>query len=293
MASRDLHFVKYPGHLFADERILQPTAEWVLETDAWLFLHLRSGEACWIEARCPCLLNSGDTLLVPPRHAGTVRASMVMAATILFFRFCPDLLPGFLTLSERTRAAGRSKLPRQRATVFHRSHHVSRELARFCQNIEERNGALARSRLLQIAVKVLVQGQPLEVAEQAAFLTAGKRAELLFRQLSEAELLEQSPSELAVRCGCSVRHFNKLFRGRFGVSLRDQQREFQLAKSRQLLAETEMRVSEIAITTGFREQGRFSSAFKRHFGVTPSEWRQSLPAGVKGGHTEAQRNGSS
>jgi AraC-like DNA-binding protein len=285
--------VKFPGHLFPDERTLQPTAEWEIETDAWLFLHVHRGEACWIDARSPCLLNAGETLVLPPKHPGIVRASVVIAATIVYFRFCPGLMAGFLTLSERVRAERTSKTQRQRARVFGPTHRVSREFAQFCQVVKDRMSALARSRLLEIAITVLVEGEPLGVVEEAAFLPASKRAELLFRQLSEAELLDHSPSALAARCGCSIRHFHKLFRGHFGVSLREQQRELQLLKARQLLAETPMPVIHIAAASGFREQGNFSSAFKRRFGVTPSAWRRAAATSLIEGPSDAQRNGTS
>jgi AraC-like DNA-binding protein len=281
MVLQDLHFVKFRGHLFADEMVLQPTAEWEIETDAWMFLHLHAGEACWIDAHNPCLLNPGDTLVMPPAHAGILRASVLVAATIIYFRFRPELLTGFLTLNERLRVERKSGQERLKTRVFPRAHPVSGEFARLCQVVKDRNSPLARSRLLQIAVTVLVEGDSFGDAEEAAFLPASKRAQLLFRQLSEAELIEHSPADMAARCGCSIRHFNKLFRAH-GVSLRVQQQDLQLAKARQLLAETDMRVIEVAVASGFREQGRFSSAFKRRFGVTPSEWRRHADTPVTG-----------
>jgi AraC-like DNA-binding protein len=285
--------VKYPGHLFADEVMLQPAAEWNVAVEAWLFLHLKAGEACWIDTRTPYLLNAGDTLVVPPRHNGTVRASLVMPATIIYFRFCPDLLAGFLTLPERVQSEQTGKVRRKRVRVFHVNHAISRDFALFCEFDGDRNGPLARSRLLQIGLRILTQESPVGIGDEAAFLPASKRAQLLFRQLCETELLEHSPIELAARCGCSVRHFNKLFRGYFGVSLRIRQRELKLIKARQLLAETNMRVIEVAAAVGFHEQGIFSSAFKRRFGMTPSQWRRDCTDAVMNGRPAAHRNGSS
>src|SRR6185503_10413543 len=185
------------------------------------------------------------------------------------------------------------KARRNRVHVFNVNHDISRDFALFCELRVDKNGPVARSHLLQIAVRVLTQEAPVAVGDEAAFLPASKRAQLLFRQLCETELLEQSPAELATRCGCSVRHFNKLFRGYFGISLRVRQRELKLVKARQLLAETNMRVIEVATAIGFREQGLFSSAFKRRFGMTPSQWRRDCADTVPGGQPEAHRNGSS
>jgi AraC-like DNA-binding protein len=285
--------VKYPGHLFADEAMLQPAAEWRVAGEAWLFLHLKAGEACWIDARSPYLLNAGDTVVVPPRHNGILRASLIAPATIIYFRFCPDLLAGFLTLPERVQSEQTGKARRNRVRVFNVKHAISRDFALFCELAVDKSGPVARSRLLQIAVRVLTQEEPVAVGDEAAFLPASKRAQLLFRELCETELLEQSAAELATRCGCSVRHFNKLFRGYFGISLRVRQRELKLIKARQLLAETNMRVIEVALAIGFREQGLFSSAFKRRFGMTPSQWRRDCADTVRSGQPQSHRNGAS
>jgi AraC-like DNA-binding protein len=286
--------VKYPGHLFAEETVLQAAAEWVLDAEAWMFLHLRAGEACWIHPADPCLLNAGDTLVVPPRDRGIVRASLITTATLVHFRFCPDLLAGFLTLAERVQVEQAGKARRARTRVFHLNHPISRDFAAFCAFDGDKSGPVARSRLLQIAVRVLTQCSAVTDDEDAAFLPASKRAQLVFRQLSETELLEHSPAELARRCGCSVRHFNKLFRAHFGISLRVRQRELKLIKARQLLAETNMRVIEIATASGFRDQGMFSSAFKRRFGMTPGEWRRDGAADdPQSSHAATDRNGSS
>jgi AraC-like DNA-binding protein len=107
------------------------------------------------------------------------------------------------------------------------------------------------------------------------------------RKLTEVELLECSAEDLAVRCGCSVRHVNKLLRGLLGMSLRAKQREIKLLKARQLLTETEVSVEEVARASGFRAQASFSMEFKSRFGMTPTEWRAQRGEGVvKNGHAE-------
>jgi AraC-like DNA-binding protein len=268
--------VKYPGHLFLEETILQPSAEWGADAKAWLFLRIDSGKACWFDPQSPFLLEPGDTLLAPPGHHGVLRASRVTAVTIVYFRFCPELLAGFLTLGERVRAERFAEGGYAQPSVFRAADKVSREFAQICKREAEKNGPVLRSRLLQMAVAVLLQPERRAKANNnSVFLPASKRVELLLRHLSEAELLENAPAELAARCGCSPRHLNKLFRALFGVSLRSRQRELKLLKARQMLAESNMRVAEIAFASGFRELGIFSMAFKKRFGMTPTDWRRS------------------
>jgi len=79
---------------------------------------------------------------------------------------------------------------------------------------------------------------------------------------------------LASLCGCSARHFNRLFRSCFGISVRARQTQLRLIKARQLLSETEKKVLEIALDSGYRNLSLFNLLFKRQFGMTPSESRR-------------------
>ena len=46
-------------------------------------------------------------------------------------------------------------------------------------------------------------------------------------------------------------------------------------KARQLLADTDEKITTIALESGYRHLGFFNAMFKKKFGVTPSEWRRS------------------
>jgi len=141
-----------------------------------------------------------------------------------------------------------------------------------------------------MAAGVLVRSGPNAIKDNGASLPASKRVELLLRQLPEAELLNHSAEDLAAHCGCSVRHLGKLFRSLFGISLRGKQQELRLFKARQLLAETDTRIIDVASGVGFREQAVFSAAFKKRFGVTPSEWRHSPVLAVRA-HPQGRESG--
>lgn len=97
----------------------------------------------------------------------------------------------------------------------------------------------------------------------------------LIQSMAETELLNHSPAELAARCGCSARHFARLFRDHFGTSVRSKQTQLKLEKAQRLLAESDAKVLKVAFDVGYRHLGLFNALFKRHFGVTPTEWRRS------------------
>lgn len=277
--------VKYPGHLFAQEIVLQPQGEWEASSDAWIFVRIASGDGSWMDDRSSFLLRAGEVLLVAQKRRGTLRASRLSVLTAVYFRFQPDLLGGFLTVEERERAEGASG--RSLSRLYAATHEAAREFEAICDDGADLSDALIRARLLRLALAVLLQPCSPVPTPGGLFLRASKRAEVVVRRLPEAELLDCSAEELAARCGCSVRHVNKLLRGLLGMSLRAKQREIKLLKARQLLVETDMLVAEVARASGFREQASFSMEFKSRFGMTPTEWRaQGGAAGImKNGHS--------
>ena len=47
-----------------------------------------------------------------------------------------------------------------------------------------------------------------------------------------------------------------------------------LKRSAQLLEDTQMTVSEIAYQAGFSDAGYFSVCFKKHYGISPTEFKK-------------------
>jgi AraC-like DNA-binding protein len=252
---------------------LQPRAEWELSTEAWLFVWLATGDASWLDDRSSLLLQADEVLVVPPKRRGTLRASRLTVVTIVYFRFQPELLGGFLTVQERSQVE-RAADARGPSRIYGAAHELSREFKALYESKSDPTHPVNRARLLQLALTALLQSRPPAPRAEGLFLPASKRAEILLRKVSEAELLEHSAQDLAMRCGCSVRHMNKLLRELLGVSLRTKQREIRLNKAQQLLAETHLQVAQVARACGFGEQTSFSVEFKRRFGVTPTEWRE-------------------
>ena len=100
----------------------------------------------------------------------------------------------------------------------------------------------------------------------------------LVGQIPETELAGNTLAELSARLHCSERHFSRLFREEFGVSLRARQMELRLQRARHLLASSNAKIIHVALDSGYRHLGLFNILFKRRFGMTPSQWRrQNLP----------------
>jgi AraC family carnitine catabolism transcriptional activator len=80
--------------------------------------------------------------------------------------------------------------------------------------------------------------------------------------------------EVAAKVGLSERQLQRHFKRHVGTSLARQYLQFRLAKAHKLLQQTDLPVTEIAITCGFGSLENFSRTYRRHFGVSPSIDRQ-------------------
>ena len=98
----------------------------------------------------------------------------------------------------------------------------------------------------------------------------------MLARLPESELLSNSTRELARQCGCTERHFRRLFIDRFGVSLKHRQIEWRIEQAKKLLVETNAKVIDIAGQCGFQSLTQFNLTFKRLTRMTPSRWRESF-----------------
>lgn len=262
-----------PGHLFTDELSLPPSSEWTVPFADWCFVQLLEGQGYWLEPGAFEAANSGEVLVLSPQRQGGFRASALSRVSLRYFRFCPELLSGFLTLAERMRL---DQLAAKAPAVFTHlpgDHPAARLFTEASQSGSD-GGLLIRCRLLEVAALVFENHLERPRVGGRSFMSASKRTRLFLTQLTEAEVLSVSARELAARCGCSLRHFNRIYQQCFGVSLRAQQTELRLRKARQLLAETTAPVSAVAMACGYRHQSLFNALFRRRFGLTPSAWRQ-------------------
>ncbi|MBE9015319.1 AraC family transcriptional regulator [Chroococcidiopsis sp. CCALA 051] len=85
--------------------------------------------------------------------------------------------------------------------------------------------------------------------------------------------LENPPSslELATAVGLSDRTLQRGFQSLFGTTVVGYLAEQRLLQAEQLLRERSMTVTEVAHRFGYGHLGRFAAAFKRKFGITPSQ----------------------
>lgn len=96
------------------------------------------------------------------------------------------------------------------------------------------------------------------------------------------EIMQQNIDEpltgrrVAAEVGLSERQLQRHFQRHVGISLARQYLQLRLAKAHKLLQQTDLPVTEIAISAGFGSLENFSRSYRRHFGCSPSADRQQL-----------------
>jgi len=254
---------------------LLPAAEWNVLAPAWSLVRVSEGVGYCLGRKLAVGLSVGEVVVVPPNCPVTFRASQLGQARLHYFHFEPHHFNCLLTLSEQQRLAVMAESPTEQILHLPSSHTVAQQFGALCLTFASENRLLERCQMLALIATLFgpkLKPIPQPEEKQAVAL---RRFNEIIGCLPEAELLERRPEDLARQCGCSPRHFTRLFRAQFGLSLKARQTQLKLEKARQLLWETDAKVINVALDSGYRHLGLFNAMFKKHFGLTPTELRRS------------------
>lgn len=111
------------------------------------------------------------------------------------------------------------------------------------------------------SLRILLGGSQPKLAEAVIYMEANKE-----------ELL--GLEEIAGHIGVSRRQLERLFRKYLNCSPIEYYKRLRLIQARHLLQQTNMPVSEIAISCGFNSSNHFSKCYREHFSYPPSGERQ-------------------
>jgi len=100
--------------------------------------------------------------------------------------------------------------------------------------------------------------------------TAEKVHEYLITHISDRMTIE----ELSRKFLINPTTLKREFKAKYGNSLAAHMGEHRMERAAELLRDSDMSMSEIASAVGFSGQSRFTSAFKTHFGMTPTEYKK-------------------
>lgn len=148
--------------------------------------------------------------------------------------------------------------------------HVFRELY---EAAEEKEVIFTRLKLAELFL--LLNRIPIQ-PEAEAYLPRGQ--ELLIRHLRDHiisdELHYSSLEELAVEHGISVSFLQKSFKQVYGMPVYQYLKSYRLEKAAAALQNSDRSVTKIALDAGYTNPAKFSEAFRRQFGLPPSNYRR-------------------
>ena len=80
--------------------------------------------------------------------------------------------------------------------------------------------------------------------------------------------------DLAALTHYSCRHFTRLFQEHFRTSPMTYLNSIRMYKAGNMIIKTSLSIEEVAHRSGFEDSGHFCRQFKRHYGLTPKQWRK-------------------
>ena len=262
-----------------EETKLPPGQEWSSDAAAWRFVRVSDGAAYWLDPVKPRALSAGEVLVLAPAVRALVRASQLNTVVLHGFAFLPELLCGFLTLAERRFFESPTPGTAGAANFLPTTHPLAERFAVLVTGGEARQGLVYRAEVLGWVAAFFSEFLASADVHPESAQSARDRFLRIICQMPDLEVIHHSPEQLARFCGCSARHFNRLFREHFGESPRARQRELRLLRARLLLSASEDRIPQIALDSGYRSLSLFNSLFKRRFGMSPTEWRAQAARG--------------
>jgi len=111
---------------------------------------------------------------------------------------------------------------------------------------------------------------PMDISSQLARLTA--------YHIGQDFLAEHSLSDLAAKLGVTDRQMRRVFHDEFGVSPVEFWQTQRLLLAKQLLTDTTMSVTSVALASGFHSLRRFNALVKERYRLAPTQFRKHLRA---------------
>jgi AraC family transcriptional regulator len=167
-------------------------------------------------------------------------------------------------------------------TVAPQTNLLSRHLRRIRQSHRGAERLWMEEQLRSLTEELVVErNEHLKQVKRINCVRASTREEI-FRRVSRARdyadamfAEDVTLADLATAAALSPNHLLRTFREVFHQTPCEYLRERRLKEAARLLASGQVSVTETCLAVGFESVGSFSSAFKRHTGISPADYRAS------------------
>lgn len=205
----------------------------------------------------------------PASTAGLESDACYLAMKAHDARFDGSFFTGVTSTGVYCRPVCRVKLPRRENCCFFR-HAAQAEAAGFrpCLRCRPELAPRAASWSTEDASRILALQAARLIDEPDAWSDDGPGA-----------------ARIAARLGVSDRHLRRIFESQFGVSPLQYLQTRRLLAAKQLIADTRLPMTQVALASGFASVRRFNAAFVTHYGLNPSALRR---AGAASGGREGE-----
>ena len=107
--------------------------------------------------------------------------------------------------------------------------------------------------------------------------TGNKCVDMVKRYIDHNYASDIKVEEIAEKFDIDRKYLRNLFFRYLGVSTKDYLMNIRIEKAKELLTSGELSVGEVALAVGYSDALGFSKIFKKHVGVSPSEFRSGEP----------------
>lgn len=111
-------------------------------------------------------------------------------------------------------------------------------------------------------------------AESDHYVNYKERLHSLRREMQAMPQKDWNISDIAQEIGISRSHLQRLYKELFEISIMDDLIVARITKAEQLLAHTDMRIVEVALECGYRNETHFMRQFKEKKGITATQFRK-------------------
>lgn len=153
-------------------------------------------------------------------------------------------------------------------------HLVDRLLQTFTSGHKSKD-ALLDVMIKELILRLLQTNARAALLDETSYLFENNRMAFVLKYIREHFKEEISVDTLANKACMSSSHFYKTFKNTLGETPMEYLNGERLKQAKKMIRSTNHKLSEIAFSCGFNSSSYFNTQFKKHEGMTPSQFRKS------------------